>query len=192
MYSLTSLPLIYVYSFSPKSELIGFINFFVINVVACFLDMVLVFLALFSQGSSTTTVVRVSKLASMTNIIRWVVAVVFPCVNFKHALFNIRLKSNPDCVTAYNSFMLTNYVYTEPWTSLHEPGVGIQLIIFCAQMCFWWIILTLVEKGSRIKLGCRRFCGCDDDLEQVDGGNQSDNEDGAVATAPIQWEDTVC
>jgi len=192
MYSLTSLPLIYVYSFSPKSELVGFVNFFIINVVACFLDMILAFLALFSQGSSSTTVVRVSKLTSMTTIIRWVVAVLFPSVNFKRSLFDIRLKSSRDCINAVNSLMLTTYSYTERWTSLREPGLGIEFIIFCVQMCFWWIILTLVEKGDRIKLGCRQCCGLDDDLKQVDGQNQWDNEDGAVATAPNQWNDAVC
>ncbi len=126
MYSLASLPLIYVYSFNPKSELTGFINFFVVNVVVCFLDMVLAFMALFSQGQSpSTTVVRVSRLSQMTNNIRWVVAVVFPTVNFKRALFNIRLKSSQECISAVNSLMLTNYSYTEPGLSLREPGVGI-------------------------------------------------------------------
>jgi hypothetical protein len=171
MFSLASLPLIYVYSFSPKSELIGFINFFVVNVIACFLDMVLSFIAVFSQGQSSTNVVRVSKLTSVTNNIRWIVAVLFPSVNLKHSLFNIRLKSNQDCVSAYNILMLTNYSYTGSWISVHEPGVGIQFIIFCVQMIVWWIILTLIEKGTNIKLGCRRCCKCDQDLEQLDDKN---------------------
>jgi hypothetical protein len=191
MYSLASLPLIYVYSFAPKSELIGFITFFIINVIVCFLDMVLAFMALFSQGQSSSLVLRLSKLSQTTNNIRWIVAVLFPSVNLKRSLFNIRLKSNPECISAVNLLMLTNYSSTEPWASVHEPGVGIEWIIFCAQMIFWWIILTLIERGSRIKLSCRRYCGCDKDLELADGGHQLNNEDGGVAAAPKEWDDSV-
>ncbi len=186
MYSLASLPLIYVYSFSPNSELIGFINFFVINVVICFLDMVLAFMAVFSQSQSSITVTRVSKLSQITITIRWILAVLVPSVNFKRSLFNIRLKSNQQCVSALNSVMLTSYSYTTPWISLHEPGIGIEFLIFSAQMVFWWIILILIEKGSIIKLACRRFCGCDNDLEQIDDENRP------MGTVSMQWDDAVC
>jgi len=193
MYSLASLPLIYIYSFSPKSELSGFINFFVINVIACFLDMVLAFLAAFSQSQSSSAVVHVSKLTSISSDIRWVVAVVFPSVNLKRGLFNIRLKSSQVCVSTLNSLLLTKYSNNGPWISLYEPGIGIQLVIFCVQMIFWGIILTLVEKGTSIKRRCRRCCGYDNDLEQeqVDGENHWDNEDGPRATAPKSWDDSV-
>jgi hypothetical protein len=67
-----------------------------------------------------------------------------------------------------------------------EPGLGIQFIIFCAQIIFWWILLTLIENGTHLKLTCRRSCCCDNDLEKIDG------EDGAVTVAPNQWNDTVC
>ncbi|CAF0914028.1 unnamed protein product [Rotaria sp. Silwood1] len=185
MYSLASLPLIYVYSFSPKSELIGFINSFVINIVVCFFDMVLAFMALFSQGQSTNTS-RVSRLTSIVNNIRWFIAVLFPCVNFKRSLFNIRLKSSEECISSLNSLMFTNYSLDEPWMSTHEPGVGIQFIIFVVQMIFWWIILILIEKGTSIKLGCRRCCGCENDLERIDVENPMDNAEDAI---PNQWDD---
>jgi hypothetical protein len=191
MYCLASLPLIYVYSFSPKSELIGFINYFVVNVVFCFLDMVLAFIALFSQGNSTT-VTHVSKLATMTANIRWLVLILFPSVNLKRGLFNIRLKSNPDCVASLNSLMFTNYSSTQPWMSLREPGVGIQFVIFCVQMAFWWLILTLIENGSNIKLAWRRCCGCNDDLEQIDDENEWNDENGTMPKARKQWDDAVC
>ena len=193
MYSLASLPLIYVYSFSPKSELIGFINYFVINVVACFLDMVLAFMALFSQGqSSLSSVTRVSRLTQMTNNIRWGVAVLFPSVNFKRSLYNIRLKSSPDCIASVNSLMLTNYSPNESWLSLQEPGIGIQLVIFCVQMVFWCLILTLIEKGASFKLACRRCCGCNNDLERADDRPDLDNENGADIAEPQPWDDKVC
>jgi hypothetical protein len=183
--------MIYVYSFIPKSELIGFINFFVINVVGCFLDMVLAFMALFSQGQSTSTT-RLTKLASIMDNIRWVVSTLFPSVNLKRALYNIRLKSNPDCVSALNLLMLTNYSNKEPWMAAREPGLGIQFIIFWAQIIFWWVLLTLIENGTHLKLTCRRSCRCDNDLEQIDGGDQNDGEDGAISVASNQWNDTVC
>ncbi|CAF0732502.1 unnamed protein product [Adineta steineri] len=188
MYSLASLPLIYVYSFSPKSELIGFINFFVINVVACFLDMVLAFMGLFSQSQSTNAT-HVSKLSSLVLNIRWAVAVLFPSVNFKRSLFNIRLRSNPDCVSAMNSIMFTNYSATEPWTSLREPGIGIEFVIFCVQILFWWIILAIIENKVNIKLACGQCCCSENESEQVGGQNQLNNEGGAIGTAPYQWSD---
>jgi hypothetical protein len=183
--------MIYVYSFVPKSELIGFINFFVINVVGCFLDMVLAFMALFSQGQSTSTT-RLSRLASIMSSIRWVVSALFPSVNLKRALYNIRLKSNSDCVSALNSLMLTNYSYKEPWMAAREPGLGIEFIIFCGQLIFWWIILTLIENGRYMKLKCRRSCGSDNDLEKTDGGNQNDSENGTGGVVTNQWNDAVC
>ncbi|CAF2548505.1 unnamed protein product [Rotaria sp. Silwood2] len=186
MYSLASLPLIYVYSFSPKSELIGFINSFVINIVVCFFDMVLAFMALFSQAQSTNTT-RVSRLTSIVNNIRWLIAVLFPCVNFKHSLFNIRLKSSQDCISSLNSLMFTNYSFNESWMSTRAPGVGIQFIIFVVQMTFWWIILILIEKGTSIKLGCRRCCGCENDLERIDADNPMDNAEDVI---PKQWDDS--
>ncbi|CAM4944466.1 unnamed protein product [Rotaria socialis] len=185
MYSLASLPLIYVYSFSPRSELIGFINFFVVNTVACFFDMVLAFIAVFSQGQSTSTT-RVARLTSIVNLIRWVIAAFFPCVNYKRALYNIRLKSNQECVSAVNSLMLTNDSVTEPWMSTHEPGVGSQFIIFCIQIFFWSMILILIESGTNIKLGCRRCCGRKNDLAETDTRSPLDDVEGAITK---QWND---
>ena len=185
LYCLASLPLIYCYSFSPRSELLGFINFFVINIVACFFDMVLVFLALFSQSQSSSAGTRVTPLTRMTNLIRWIIAVLFPSVNLKRSLFNIRLHTTEDCILAVNGIMLTDYSITEPWLSLREPGIGIQAVIFCAQILFWWIVLILIESGGSIKLGCRRCCGCDSDLQQDDDGNEFGR-----ANAD-KWNDTV-
>ncbi|CAF3938721.1 unnamed protein product [Rotaria magnacalcarata] len=185
MYSLASLPLIYVYSFSPRSELIGFINFLVVNFVACFFDTVLAFIALFSQRQSTSTT-RVARLTSIVNLIRWVIAVFFPCVNYKRALFNIRLKSNQECISAVNSLMLTNDSATESWMSTHESGIGIQFIIFCIQIFVWSMILILIESGTNIKLGCRRCCNCENDLAETDTRSPLGDVEGAI---PQQWND---
>lgn len=187
MYSIASIPLIYTCSFSPKSELIGFITFFAANIVACFFDMVLSFIAIFSQGQSTT-VTRVSRLTSIVNLLRWIVAVIFPCVNYKRSLFNIRLKSSDECISAVNSIMFTNYSSSESWMSNNEPGLGTQLIIFSVQCFFWLIILILIEKGITIRLICRQCCCCccDGDIDQQ--SSEIDEETGL----PKQWSDSVC
>jgi hypothetical protein len=177
--------MVYVYSFIPKSELIGFITFFIINVIACFFDMVLHFIAVFSQAQALGAT-SITNLATVMNNLTWVLVVIFPCVTFKRALFNIRLKSNSACDSSLNSLMFTDYSYTEPWMSAREPGLGIQFIIFCAQMIFWWIVLILIENGTHLKLICRRSCCCNNDLKKTDG------DDGTDAVASNQWNDTVC
>ena len=167
MYCLASLPLIYVYSFSPKSELIGFIAFFVINVIGCFFDMILDFISVFSQAQAVNATSATKLSVVMVNL-TWALAVLFPSVNLKRALFNIRLKSNPDCIAALDSLFFSDYNTDEPWMSLRSPGLGIPFIIFCAQMIVWWIVLILIENGTNIRLACRRYCKCDRDLEQID------------------------
>ena len=166
LYCAASLPLIYVYSFNPKSALVGFINFFIVNVIACFLDMILAFMALFSQGQ-LTSISRLTRLSSITNTIRWIVAVLVPSVNFKRSLFNLRLRSSSDCMSVLNSILLTNYSFDESWTSIREPGVGVQVVIFLAQTSFWWLMLLIIENRKEIQLLCRQCCGCSNDLEYV-------------------------
>ncbi|CAF0732489.1 unnamed protein product [Adineta steineri] len=159
MYSLASLPLIYVYSFSPKSELIGFIVFFIVNVIACFFDMILHFIATFSQ-SQAINATSVTKATSIMNNLTYVLIILFPSVNLKRSLFNIRLRSNPDCISSLNSLLFTSYSATEPWMSIYEPGLGLAFLIFCVQMLFWWFILVLIENKEHMKLGCQEFCCC--------------------------------
>lgn len=187
MYCSASLPLMYVYSFNPKSALIGFINFFIINVIACFLDMVMAFMALFSQGQ-LTTVTRLTRLTTITNDIRWVISVIFPSVNFKRALFNIRLKSNSECTSALNSILLTNYTIDEPWPSLREPGLGLQILIFSLQTIVCWLLLILIEQRHSIKLRWRHWCGCDNQLEETHNEKSLDPKMGTLATS---WNDSV-
>jgi len=191
MYSLASLPLIYVYSFIPKSELIGFIGFFIINVIGCFFDMMLDFISVYSQAQATNATSSTGLSIIMVNL-TWVLVVIFPSVNFKHALFNIRLKSNPGCISSLNSLFFTSYSSNGPWMAIASPGLGASFIIFCAQILLWWIILILIENGNNIKLGCRRCCKCDNDLQKVDDQSQLDSEDGSVSTSTVKWDDTVC
>ena len=206
MYSLASLPLIYVYSFSPKSELIGFIGFFVINIIGCFFDMILDFIAVFSQAQATGAT-SASKLTTTLNNLTWILVVLFPSVNLKRSLFNIRLKSNSECVSALNLLFFTDYSADESWMSLRSPGLGASFLIFWVQMIFWWIILILIENNNNIKLCCRRCCKRDRDLEQPGDKKQWnyadskvpstmrsewDDDDAIMSSISTAWNDTVC
>jgi hypothetical protein len=204
MYSLASLPLIYVFSFGPNSELVGVIVFFIVNVIVCFVDVILDFVALFSQIQNTGAT-SVSGTSRVVGTLRVIVGVLFPSVNFKHSLYNIRLRSNEDCLTTTNSLMLTNYTSTEPWLSVSTPGLGVFFILFCVQIAIWLIILTLIENRGRISLGCRQCCNCDKDLQEspnveLIGVNvmnnstfrsQCDDESEPNSFPPTAWNDSV-
>lgn len=204
MYSLASLPLIYVFSFAPKSELIGFIAFFVINVIGCFFDMILDFISVFSQAQAVTATGRTMLSVVMLNL-TWVLQVIFPSVNFKSALFDIRLKSNSECISALNSLFFANYDPAGSWMSIDSPGLAIAFLIFCGQMIFWWVILILIENGTNIRLICRRCCKCDQDLQQEDEKNHDDSRDSTpetelralddevtISRISFSWQDAVC
>lgn len=188
MCSLASLPLIYVYSFSPKSELLGFIGFFVVNVIGCFFDMILNFISIFSQAQAVAAT-SATKLSIIMVNLTWVLAVLFPTVNFKHALFNIRLKSNPDCISSLNSLFFTNYNTDEGWMSILSPGLGAAFLIFWAQIIFWWTILILIENSTNIKLGCRRCCKREQDLQKIDEKKQRKRPNNRLPPITSQWTD---
>jgi hypothetical protein len=174
VYSLASLPFIYVYSFIPMSESVSLIIYIIINILLIFMDMVLGFVVVFLQGQAATNTGGMSSQAvTMTNI-RLVLSILFPIVNLKHALFNIHLRSSDTCVSSVNLILGTSYSSTEPWMSVHDPGLGIPFIIFISQMVGWWLILMIIEQSDRI---CsRRSCCC------------SDNNPPMVTT---EWNDSV-
>jgi hypothetical protein len=172
MYSLASLPLLYVFSFAPKSELIGFIAYFIINIIGLFFDMILAFISVYSQVQAVNAT-STTKLANTMISMGWFLVVVFPSVNLKRALFNIRLKSNPTCISQLNGLYFLNYSSTGPWMALPIPGLGAMFIIFCGQIILWWTVLILIENGANIKLGCRRYCNRD--LGQIDNKKQQTN-----------------
>lgn len=190
MYSLASLPLIYVFSFAPKSELIGFISFFIINAVGCFFDMILDFISVFSQAQAVSATSRTGLSLVMLNL-SWVLKVLFPSVTFKSALFNIRLKTNAECVSALNSLFFTSYDGTGSWMAIDSPGLAIPFIIFCCQMIFWWVILILIENGTNIRLICRRCCKCDQDLQLEDDKSQSGSRDSTPQKQQRELDDEI-
>jgi hypothetical protein len=140
-------------------EAVGLILYIIVNILICFLDMVLGFVVVFLQGQtvpgSIATKMTPGSIA-MTNI-QLVISILFPTVNLKHALFNIHLRSSNTCVTDVNAVLGTNYSSTEPWMSINEPGLGLQVVIFVSQMIGWWLIIIFIEQFYRI---CRRRSGC--------------------------------
>ncbi|CAM4813346.1 unnamed protein product [Rotaria magnacalcarata] len=151
MFSLASLPFMYSYSFIPQSELIGFIMFLMLNVLVCFIDMVFGFIALFSQASPSASLTEIGTTARSMLIIRGILAGIFPTINFKQALYSIRLRSDPNCISAINAIMVTNYSPDVPWTSLNQPGIGLQLVIFAGQIVLWWIFLACIENRTSLR-----------------------------------------
>ncbi len=157
LYSLGSLPFIYAYSLIPMTESVGLILYVIINILVCFLDMVLGFVVVFLQGQTISLATSMTNGAVIMTDIRLLMSILFPTVNLKHALFNIHLRSSDTCVSAVNSILGTNYSSQEPWMSMHEPGLGIQFVIFFSQMIGWWLIIMLIEQSNRI---CQRRSGC--------------------------------
>ena len=205
MYCIASIPLMYVYSFVPKTQLIGFITCFIINIIACFFDMILEFIAVFSQAQATTATGATATTRAVRGI-AWVLVAFFPSVNFKHTLYNIRLRSSTECTSAVNALMFTSYSTSEAPMSIQDPGLGLYFIIFCVQALFWWIILIVIENHEKIGLGCRRCCKCDKDLEEAEYTALSEtsmsnlsrpsspirNDDNTLSTSSIIWNDQVC
>jgi hypothetical protein len=170
MYSLASLPLIAAFSMLFSTELVGLIVFVIVNILVCFLDMVLGFVVVFFQGQSSNGGSNVGVI--MTNI-RLVISILFPTVNLKHALFNIHLRSSNTCIAAVNSIMNTSDSSSEPWMSTREPGLGVPFIIFVSQMIAWWLIVMFIEQSNR--------------LCQKKSGSLHDNPQ----TIPTEWNDFV-
>jgi hypothetical protein len=157
LYSLASLPFIYAYTFIPMVESVALILYIIVNVIVCFLDMVLGFVVVFLQGGGASSATSLTSGAVAMNVIRWIVSILFPTVNLKHALYNINLRSSDTCISSVNSILGTNYTSQEPWLSTNVPGLGLQVLIFFIQIIAWWLIIILIEESNRI---CQRRFGC--------------------------------
>lgn len=171
MYVLASLPFVYVFSFIPKSSIMAFTNFFILNVIVCVIDAVIASIPVFSQNNNPSA--GPTKIYNTISNVRWIFAIVLPTVNLKHAISNIVFHDNSQCILVNNAMLGTKFATNEAWFSKNRPGVGTEFILFCAQMVFWWIMLMIVESRMRIKQCC---CSCG-------GGVDTDESD--------QWNDSV-
>jgi hypothetical protein len=190
LFSLASLPMIYAYSFSPNSELIGFVTFFILNAIGVFLNMIFDFISVFSQAQAVNATSQ-TRLSSVMNNITWALAVIFPSVNLKRALFNIRLKSNPSCISSLNSLFFASYSSTDSWMAVPAPGLGAPFIIFAGQIVFWWIFLILIENGAKIKTSCRRSCRRDREMKHQDDKSIITSDGSTQPSTRTEWDDIV-
>ncbi|CAF1233873.1 unnamed protein product [Adineta ricciae] len=170
MYVLASLPFVYVFSFIPKSSIMAFTNFFIINVIVCVVDAVASSVAVFTKNDNPAA--GPTRTVTIITNIRWIFAALLPSINLKHAISNILLHSNNDCIAVSNAMVGTKLSINEPWLSKQRPGVGSEFIIFIVQILFWWIILMIVENRLRIRQAWQRCC-CSDDSYSSDDWNDS-------------------
>ena len=176
LYTLASLPFAYVFSFRPRTSIIGFTNFFIVNVIANVIDAVINSFTIFTSDSSPAD--GPSNAYKVVTIIRWILAALLPSVNLKHALYNSQLHENRQCIAIFNAYIKTSFSLNEPWGSLNKPGIGGQILIFCLQAIFWTLVLVAIENRRRIsQFWQRRRAGKDKDFLVI---NQS-----------LQWNDAV-
>ncbi|CAF3603781.1 unnamed protein product [Rotaria socialis] len=187
MFSLASLPFMYSYSFIPQSELIGFIMFLMLNALVCFIDMVFGFIALFSQASPSASLTEIGTTARSMLILRALLAGIFPTINFKQALYNIRLRSDPNCISAINAILITNYSPDVPWASLNEPGIGLQLVIFAGQMVVWWIFLACIENRTSMR---KYVCCCFNRKKRNATNRKKEQAYSSDSTDALEWDDS--
>ena len=159
MYVLASLPFVYVFSFISKSSIMGFTNFFILNIILCVIDAVLASFPVFTKNDSPSS--GPSKSYTTVNNIRSIFALILPTVNLKHALYNIQLHGSAECIAISNAMLGTKYSTTEPWMSTKRPGLGVEFILFCVQTIFWLIVLMIIENRLKIRQAWQRCCGGD-------------------------------
>lgn len=170
MYVLASLPFVYVFSFIPKSGVMAFTNFFILNVVLCVIDAVAASFTVFSPDSTSGS--GPSQTYTIVTNIRLIFAILLPTVNLKHGLANILIHDSAECIVISNRLLGTNLLLDEAWMSMNRPGVGAEFILFCAQILFWWVILIIIENRSTIGRVCGR-CRRSNNAESTDHWNDS-------------------
>ncbi|UJR09005.1 hypothetical protein I4U23_013254 [Adineta vaga] len=175
MYVLASLPFVYVFSFIPKTSIMGFTNFFILNVIICIVDAVTNSFTVFTKNDNPSA--GPSRVVTIVTNIRWIFAVLLPTINLKHAISNIQLHSNTECIAITNAMTGSKLATNEPWMSRQRPGVGAEFIIFVVQTLFWWFILMIVENRLRIRQSCQRCCSSDDAISSENWNDSHLDED---------------
>ncbi|CAF1663620.1 unnamed protein product [Didymodactylos carnosus] len=70
--------------------------------------MVISFIQVFTEGQNLSTT-KPTKTTRVLVILRWVLSAAFPTVNFKRALFNVRLHDNNQCINALNAILASKF-----------------------------------------------------------------------------------
>jgi len=169
MYVLASLPFAYVFSFISKSTIMAFTNFFILNVIISIVDAIIASFPVFSQNSNPSDGPTASYKG--VSLIRTIFGILLPSVNLKHAIANLVLRDNSQCIRISNAILGTKFNINENYFAASRPGIGTEFILFVVQIIFWTIILMIIENKLRIK----QCCSC-----QSDDFDESD-----------QWKDSV-
>ncbi len=157
MYVLASLPFAYVFSFISKTSIIAFTNFFILNVIVSVVDAVVASFPVFTQNNAASS--GPSQTYIVVDGIRWIFGIILPTSNLKHALYNIEIHDNAQCLATSNAILGTNFSANEPWMSTNKPGLGAPFILFCVQIIFWWVILIIIENRLSIRQAWQRCRG---------------------------------
>ncbi|CAF1240137.1 unnamed protein product [Adineta steineri] len=162
MYILASIPFVYVFSFIPKTSIMGFTNFFILNVIICIIDAVANSFTVFTKNDNPSAG-PTKSFKTVTNL-QWLFSILLPTINLKHAISNLLLHSNDVCITISNKMVGTKLATNASWMSKERPGVGAQFIIFIVQMLFWWFVLSIIESRLRIRQAWQRCFRKDDSV----------------------------
>lgn len=90
----------YVWSFFFKSEIVCFVVLAIFLGFMAFLDVILVFLQLLITDGSTG-----NAGSSFVRALRIIIALVFPNVNLKRGMYNLKIKSNSYCIDNVNKYL---------------------------------------------------------------------------------------
>ena len=183
MYTLASLPFMYLFSFIPRTSVIGFTNFFILNVIANIIDAVINSFTVFTRNETPS--LGTSSTFKVVTTIRTILACLLPSVNLKHALSNSQLHENKECIGIFNTYIGTKLSVNSSWTAMGKSGVGAELLIFFFQILSCWAILIVVESRTKIRQAWQR-CSSKDDaaLAAERSRDWDDSVSGARAAAP--------
>jgi hypothetical protein len=86
----------YVWSFLFKKDITAFLSLFLLLGLATFVDMILALVKYFTIMSNSTT------LSKWIDAFRVLLAILFPNVNLKRVIFNLKLRNTENCFTPLN------------------------------------------------------------------------------------------
>lgn len=146
----------------------AFTNFFILNVIVTIVDAVIASFPVFNQNTNPSAGPTSSY--KIVNVIRTIFAIGLPSVNLKHAITNLVLHDNGQCIKLSNAILGTKFVENENYFSTSRPGIGTEFILFVVQIIFWTIILIVIENRLRIK----QCCSCQNDDNEEESNHWKD------------------
>jgi hypothetical protein len=93
----------YLWSFNFKSDAVAFVVLLILLGLVAFIDMILYFGEIIVINSSTP--IQRNGLANLLELIRYLMALVFPNVTIKRGFYNLKIRKNDYCITNVNTVM---------------------------------------------------------------------------------------